>query len=58
MTDQEIRAKALEIAVLMKGREDETTLKAAHMMGGLINRYHALAVEIEQYIRQGLDKKN
>jgi len=58
MTDQEIRAKSLEIAVLMRGKEEEAVISQSDRIGGLINRYLALAAEIEQYIRQGLDKKN
>ena len=54
MTDQEIRAKALEIAVLMKGREDEKIIELTHHAGGLIHRYLGLTSEIEQFIRQGI----
>jgi len=54
MTDQEIRAKALEIAVLIQGREDEDMLTSARKQGGLLYRYKGLATDIEQYIRQGL----
>jgi hypothetical protein len=52
MTEQEIRAKALEIAVLIQGKENDGIRELALNTGGLTHRYTALAGEIERYIRQ------
>jgi hypothetical protein len=53
MTEQEIRAKALELAILIQGKESPEIIAQAQRIGGLIHRYLGLATEIEQYIRQG-----
>jgi len=55
MSDQEIRAKALELAFLIQGREDQGIIDHAREIGGLINRYLGLAADIERYIRQEPD---
>ena len=49
MTDQEIRAKALEIAVLIKGQPDAGCL--SHDADLILGQYRFLADAIERHIR-------
>jgi hypothetical protein len=49
MTDQEIRAKALEIAVLIKGQPDAGRL--SHDADLILGQYRFLADAIERHIR-------